>query len=830
MAARTATAGERAVGPRGSLWLPAAVIALLAAHYALAYTATLGASTTFDEPLHMVAGVAYWTLEDYRLQPENGILPQRWCALPLLAMGLQFPSLDNESWRQSAAALFGREYLYGLGNDSERMLAAARAVSGLWSTALCLVVFFWSRSIFGTSGGLVSLALSAFWPAFVAHGPLATSDACGALFFTLGGWSLWLLCQRVYWFTIVFAFCSVGLTVIAKHTNIVLGPLGIIFAALTAAVGAPLQIRLGRLRMFIGRRATRLAATLAAMVVPLAGAISVVCGWLERWRLLPEARIYGLSYVAATVRVRNAFALGQYSTDGWWWYFPLFFAIKNTLPSLVLTGWGVAATGVRIARGFRSGFKHDPIAFASLAPSAILVLLAVMFLTSAINIGERHLLPLYPPLIVLAGATLVGGAGDGSPRGQQLGSAFPRVAGVLVLLTLHATDVASRWPCSLAYFNQVVPRGREYRWLVDSNLDWGQDLRRLADFVGQHVRPAEPVFVDYFGMAEVQNVLPDATLIGMAQQPGTPQRLQPGLYCISATTLASVYDEPFGPWCQKFEDAYRVAAAFIGELPAATATDPRPDPAPILEVVADWRAELGLQKLPADTPPEHVATYAFNTLQAGRLRAFLRHREPAANVGGSFLVFRLSDADLSRALAGPPSELAARSWKESDSGGIAAARVREADAALDVGDLAGAERALAVALQHDPLNPKAWGRRGLLLAAQGSFAPAEAAFAKAARLDPRDPEPLYNLGNMLAARGQTAAAISAFDRALARNPAYRNALFNRGMLRLRANQPAAARVDLLEFRRLGGTVPAELTPLLDAESPPGPASPQGSRP
>jgi hypothetical protein len=528
--------------------------------------------------------------------------------------------------------------------------------------------------------------------------------------------------------------------------------------------------------------------------------------------------------------LRNAFALGQYSTDGWWWYFPLCFAVKNTIPSLVLTGWGVAAAGGRIARGFRHGFEDDPVAFDSLAPSVILVLLAVMFLTSAINIGERHLLPLYPPLIVLAGATLFGRGRDGSSHGQLRGSAFPRLAGVLVLLVLHATDVASRWPCSLTYFNQVVPRGREYRWLVDSNLDWGQDLRRLADFVGQHARPAEPVFVDYFGMAEVQGVLPGATLIGLARQPGTPQRLRAGLYCISATTLASVYKEPFGPWCQKFEDAYRVAAAFVGELPAATATDPRPDPAPILEAVADWRAELGLQKLPADTPPEHVAIYAFNTLQAGRLRAFLRHREPEANVGGSFLVFRLSDADLSRALAGPPPERAIRSWKESDSGGIAAARVREADAALDVGDLAGAERALAVAVQHDPLNPKAWGRRGLLLAAQGSFAPAEAAFAKAARLDPRDPEPLYNLGNMLAARGQTAAAMSAFDRALARNPAYRNALFNRGMLRLRANQSAAARVDLLEFRRLGGTVPAELSPLLDAESLPGPAPPKGGRP
>ena len=179
----TASEDRRASdGPRGT-WLAAAVIVLLAAHYALAYSATLGACTTFDEPLHMVAGVAYWALDDYRLQPENGNLPQRWCAIPLLFMNLAFPTLDQTLWRESEAVLLGRQYLYTCGNDPQAMLAASRAMATVWSTALCLVVFLWSRSIYGTSGGLVSLVLAAFWPALVAHGPLATSDACGALFF-----------------------------------------------------------------------------------------------------------------------------------------------------------------------------------------------------------------------------------------------------------------------------------------------------------------------------------------------------------------------------------------------------------------------------------------------------------------------------------------------------------------------------------------------------------------------------------------------------------------------------------------------------------------------
>jgi hypothetical protein len=124
---------------------------------------------------------------------------------------------------------------------------------------------------------------------------------------------------------------------------------------------------------------------------------------------------------------------------------------------------------------------------------------------------------------------------------------------VLGLLALHAVDVTSRYPFSLSYFNQIVPRGREYQWLVDSSLDWGQDLPRLARRLPGFVRPGEPIYLNYFGSCRPDTVLPDAELLGLAPRPGAPQSLRPGVYCVSATSLQAVYDEPFGRWCRRFE-------------------------------------------------------------------------------------------------------------------------------------------------------------------------------------------------------------------------------------------------------------------------------------
>jgi Tfp pilus assembly protein PilF len=844
MEGRTGNEARRVSGgPRG-IWLAAAVIALLVAHYALAYTATLGACTTFDEPLHMVAGVAYWTLDDYRLQPENGNLPQRWCAIPLLFMNLNFPTLDQPVWRESEAILLGRQYLYTCGNDPQAMLGASRAMATVWSTALCLVVFLWSRSIFGTPGGLVSLVLAAFWPALVAHGPLATSDACGALFFALGAWSLWELFHRITPGTLAAAFFTIGIAPIAKHSSVMLAPLAIVYLAAIAVLGRPLVADLGPWKAVFRGRWQRTTLAAASLVIPLAGAIFFIwascgfrydaagpgCGPLEfrryktlescnehaggvgrlcdllaAWRILPEGWIYGLSYVGATVRMRNAFAIGQYSTTGWWWYFPLCFVIKNTIPSLILSLWGVGIACRDMTSGLRHRMPLGPATYASLAPLGILVVLWPTFLTSHLNIGERHLLPSYPAIMVLAGGIAA-----------ATSSAWVWRA-VVVLLSLHAADVASRWPSSLAYFNQIVPRGQEYRWLVDSNLDWGQDLLRLRTWLREHASGERRIYLDYFGSGLPEQTLPNSEILALAPATGTPQSLQPGLYCVSATSLQAIYDRPSAWWCQRHEETYQRAREYVRRN-AAARSRPVSD-----EAIADadpgifgrdtmQPADLALAGID-DATPHDLATYAFTVLQAARLRAYLRHRPPDAAVGGSILIYSLSDADLRSALVEPPAELRPECW-ESDLNAAVTTLVRRANVLLDEGRHAEAVALLVEAHGLGDVNPVVCGLLAVAYAGSGQDAEAMTAFRRAIRLAPKSANHLYNRGIFHVERGRIDEGIADFDAALAADPNFRQAYFNRGVVKLRAGKTAEAIADFTRFRDLGGELPAALHPLL----------------
>ena len=114
---------------RAKVFVPLAVAALLALHAALALWAVAGKSTTADELIHVTGGYAYWHLDDYRLHPENGILPQRWAALPAVFMAPPFPELTgNPYWKTSEVQAVGHQFFYETGHDHFPMLMAGRAM------------------------------------------------------------------------------------------------------------------------------------------------------------------------------------------------------------------------------------------------------------------------------------------------------------------------------------------------------------------------------------------------------------------------------------------------------------------------------------------------------------------------------------------------------------------------------------------------------------------------------------------------------------------------------------------------------------------------------
>jgi hypothetical protein len=378
---------------------------------------------------------------------------------------------------------------------------------------------------------------------------------------------------------------------------------------------------------------------------------------------------------------------------GWWWFFPLCLAIKNTLPSLVLAGFGVARAASLVVTRLARRLALDDEAWNVLPLLLWLVILWPTFLTCHLNIGERHLLPSYPPLMILAGGC------------WQVAAVPWRKLLVCGLVGLHAVDVASRYPASLAYFNQLVPRGEAHQWLVDSSLDWGQDLRRLGRWLEQHSVPADRIYVNYSGAAPVSSELRAVEHLGYPRGWGVKQVLEPGIYCVSATALQGISDRPRGRWCRLFEDHYRRASQWL-DAGGKEADDGSAKQ--LLRAFTADRDDLGLGDIGQPPSLSDLAVAAFNILQAARLEAFLRQRTPDASIGGSILIYRLDAAAIDAALHGPPAELDDLCWFEREGYGTPDELLRQGRRHLDEGRAAAARAVFESATRFYSGDPRMW--------------------------------------------------------------------------------------------------------------------------
>lgn len=295
------------------------------------------------------------------------------------------------------------------------------------------------------------------------------------------------------------------------------------------------------------------------------------------------------------------------------------------------------------------------------AITPLLMLIGVYWafaLTTHLNIGHRHLLPVIPAAMVLAGAAGPSLARVFDRRRELAswrsrpwkglgGDARATVARALAgfLLIWHAFESMRIAPHYLAYFNPLDGGPRQaYRHLVDSSLDWGQDLpglKKWLDREGLQGPNHPPVYLSYFGTARPQYYDIDAKLLpGFSDRwvPRVPEPLTGGVYCISATMLQGVYLTAPGAWSSESEERYQITLANLRIL-ESTANDERARAALLRQTGEElwWKV-----------------FHAMEQLRFARLAAHLRLREPDAQIGYSILIYRLADADVARALFGPP--------------------------------------------------------------------------------------------------------------------------------------------------------------------------------
>jgi hypothetical protein len=635
------------LGPRAA----AAALLLLALHFTMALASKLGESTTSDEIVHLTGGYSYWRFNDYRLHPENGNLAQRWVALPAWIAGSRFPTLDQEYWRTSDAWVMGHEFFYETGEDHFPKLMAARAMTALMSAAVGALVFLWSRRLFGTPGAFVSLVFFAFCPTFLAHGGYATSDVCMAFFMLASMGAYWRHLGKTGAGPFALSAAVFGLACVAKFS----APLIPIMMALCAAVHlATRRGELGRVALSAAGHAAAAFAIIWAFygfrysafnpALPPAdqfieswaelysrtGRIGQVIHLLANVRALPEAFLYGMDYVVETSRQRGAYLNGAYSIEGWPSFFIWTFALKSTIPFILAAAWAAwvaACARMRPAAG-------APGRLAGLIPltplAALFLVYGIISVTSHLNIGHRHLIPIYPVLFILTGAL-------GAWLARPVGWRAILVAG---LLAWHVAESAWIYPHYLAYFNELAggPAGGRYH-LVDSSLDWGQDLPGLKAWLDANRRPGEDAYLAYFGTGEPRYYhLPVKRLAYIngfhEDEPYIP--LGPGLYCVGATMLEQVYSSVRGEWNFDREREYEFLRNFEPMF-RAYANDPAA------------RASLQGELSPAKWTESRDR---FLHLRFSRLCYYLRVRRPDAVIGYSIFVYRLSAEEVRAATGG----------------------------------------------------------------------------------------------------------------------------------------------------------------------------------
>ncbi|HVP57659.1 MAG TPA: glycosyltransferase family 39 protein [bacterium] len=456
--------------------LPAwvAVVILMAAFAVQGLLSASRESATSDEIPHLAAGYSYLRTGDYRLNFEHPPLVKLIAAVPLLAFDLDF-NRDSPAWKTGSEWAFGEELINANRVAARTIVFWGRVPMLVLAVLLGLMVFKWASEIYGLRGGLLALALYAFCPNMLANGPLVTLDVPDALFILISIYTFHHLLLKPDVRHAIYAGVALGMALSSKTTALSLLPLYLLLTV----------VFLGR-----GTKGLTLAQAPVRAAIMLAAAAAII---VATYRVTSISRYFdSLKYFVSDVGAggRPAYLFGHYSLNGWWYYFLAAILVKTPVAFLVM-----------IAIAFAS--------FARVKPSLVelfLVISVVFFLMlaslSRLQLGLRYVLQIYPLLFILTGgriATAVRRVGE-----QPAPSGGPRrkvVALVLAgFMVWYVVGTVLAFPHYLAYFNELVGGSKNgYKYLLDSNLDWGQDLPSLASFLDRSGRPE--VVLSFFGTA-----------------------------------------------------------------------------------------------------------------------------------------------------------------------------------------------------------------------------------------------------------------------------------------------------------------------------------------
>jgi Dolichyl-phosphate-mannose-protein mannosyltransferase len=425
-----------------SAWLAALLVLVASARIVATYTVF---NHTADEPAHIACGMQWLDLHTYLYEPQHPPLARIAVALGPYLLGIRSQGTPGTGLEQES--LEGAKILYR-GHQYDRTLSAARLGTLPFFWLACLVVYVWGKRSYGGAVAVIAVFLFTFVPPVLAHGALATTDmaltAClGAAFLTALEWA-----RHPSWKRGLLFGAATGMAVISKFSALVFFP-----AALVWALAGYLFLE----RPPVGAKLKEMAASFGLAVA--AGAVVIAA--IYRFSL--TALFAGIQAVQAhNAEGHPTYLLGERSTSGFWDFYPVVLAVKTPLALVLLfclaLWWTLRDPNRR---------RRDWPVLAFVAG----ILTVALF--SRINIGIRHILPVYFGFSLLTAAALRDWIEQAHAR-QWIGP----VLGVL-MVWFGAASVFGH-PDYLAYTNELAGSTPE-KVLADSDLDWGQDMKRLSE-------------------------------------------------------------------------------------------------------------------------------------------------------------------------------------------------------------------------------------------------------------------------------------------------------------------------------------------------------------
>ena len=440
--------------------LALALIALATIRIVSTYTVF---NHTSDEPAHIACGMQWLESHVYRYEPQHPPLTRVMVALLPYLTGVRGNNRDEMTFE-------GDTILY-IGNQYDRRLALSRAGNLPFFWLACWMVFLWGRRIFGDAAAVIAVLIFSMTPTLLAHAGLSTTDIGVTAAMAAALYATVRFLEQPALRTTIWLGVTLAIMILAKFSALVYYP---------AALGVAATWWLASTRPGANEiwRHLRKPILWAAAAVPLVFFLVWAGYWFSFGKTpevpfkVPFPELFaGIGQVAKHNREGHlGYLLGQLRMDGWWYFFPALLAFKLPIGMLALMAAGIFVVG---------RFKSDANSPKSSSPAqpwpywltlAIPIGIMIVAMSSRINIGLRHILPMFPFLALIA----AGGAIYLLRKPGQLAQAGCGIA----ILWMCASSLAAH-PDYIPYFNAFAGDNPE-KITVDSDLDWGQDIKRLG--------------------------------------------------------------------------------------------------------------------------------------------------------------------------------------------------------------------------------------------------------------------------------------------------------------------------------------------------------------